>query len=85
MRFHALVVFLRSDQDGYIHFVGEIVEPIFDGEQLYGTKRGRDPIVHGHTPSTSVNGQLILFNNEQFLENPPFADFVSSKTARLKY
>ncbi len=67
------MVFLRSDQDGYIHFVGEIVEPIFDGEQLYRAKRGRDPIVHGHTPSTSVNGQLILLKNAQFLENPPFA------------
>jgi len=31
------VVFLRSDQDGDIHFVGEIVEAIFDGEQLNRT------------------------------------------------
>lgn len=67
------MVFLRSDQDGYIHFVGEIIEPIFDGEQLNRTQRSRDPIVHGDTPSTSVNGQLIPLKNAQFLENPPFA------------
>lgn len=40
------MVFLRGDQDGYIHLVGEIVKPILDGEQLNRTQRRRDPIVH---------------------------------------